>query len=129
MVEPRDQHGRQEYSGNKHETEMHDHRRVGGVRRRIVSGLLAEGEAAQMVEQRTERDEDAEHKGHCEQRLARKGRTDDQELAHENPEGRKSGNRNDADHEAPAEPWMGYGEAPDLGDPLRALDLRDVADG
>ena len=52
----------------------------------------------------------------------------DQELAHEDAERRQAGDRDHADHEAPAEQRMGHGQAADIGDLLRALDLRDMAD-
>ena len=62
------------------------------------------------------------------QRLAREGRADQQELAHEDAERRQAGDGDDAEHQAPAEHRIGDGEAAHVGDPLRALDLRDVAD-
>ena len=70
----------------------------------------------------------AEHERDGEQRLAREGRDDDQELAHEDAERRQAGDRDDAEHQAPAEPRMGHRQPADVGDLLRALDLRDMAD-
>ena len=45
------------------------------------------------------------------------------------PKRRQAGDRHDAEHQAPAKRRMAFGQAADLGDLLRALDLRDVADG
>ena len=70
-----------------------------------------------------------EHERKGEQRLPREGRADHQELAHEDAERRQSGDGHDAEHEAPAEHGIALGEAAHVGDLLRALDLRDIADG
>ena len=56
------------------------------------------------------------------------GRAHHQKLAHEDAERRQPGDRHHAEHEAPAEQRVALGQAADIGDPLRAGRLRDMAD-
>ena len=74
-------------------------------------------------------DQKAEDQHDREQRRAREGRAHHQKFAHEDAERRQAGDRDDAQHQTPAEHRMGLGQAADIGDPLRAFDLRDMADG
>ena len=67
--------------------------------------------------------------GRASQGFAAKRRTHHQELGGEDAERRKPGDGRDADHQPPADQRVGLGEAAHLGDLLRALHLRDVADG
>ena len=129
VLKPGDQRARQIDAGGKHQREMRKQRHVGGFDRSRAAGRLAESHVAHAQHQGAEGDQQAEHERDGEQRLARECRADDQELAHEDAERRQAGDGDDAEHETPAEQRVALGQAADLGDLLRALDLRDVADG
>ena len=60
--------------------------------------------------------------------FARKCRANEQKLAHEDAERRQSGDGNDAEDESPAEQGVAFCEPADVGEPLRALHLRDMPD-
>ncbi len=121
---------RQVDAGRQHQRQMGKHRHVGGLDRRAARRQRRRrrpGRCRRSISapKPTSRPSDQRQR---EQRLAGEGRADDQELAHEDAERRQAGDGHDAEHEAPAEQRMALGQAADVGDPLRALDLRDVAD-
>ena len=90
---------------------------------------LAEGQTVQPQQQRAQRHQQAQRQHHGEHRLPREGRSDDQEFGHEDARGRQAHDRDHAQHQAPAQNRMRNRQPADVGHPLRALDLRDVADG
>ena len=100
--------------------------------RRIVGSSRPNGSPnATLVEeaqQCAEADEQARHQWDCQPRIARHRRRDDQELTHEDAHRRHACDREYTDHESPSEQRMRLRQSADLGDLLRALDLRDVTD-
>ena len=95
----------------------------------VAARRLAERHALQAQHECGKSEQQAEHQNDRERGGAREGRGDDEELAHEDAQRRQTRDRKHADDEAPAQPRLTYGEARDVGDPLRALDLRNMADG
>ena len=89
---------------------------------------LAEQHVLQPQDQRAERDDQPEHQHDREQRLAREARRHQHELGGEHAERRQAGDRDHAERKAHREHRMADRQALDVGDALRALDLRDVAD-
>ena len=113
MLEP--DHERRGKIDPAHRTkrEMGEHRHIGGLGRRRAAARLAEGDAGQPQGQCAEGQQQPEDQYDREQRLPRKGRTHDEEFAHEDAERRQPGDRDDADHQPPAEHRMGFRQAAD----------------
>ena len=129
VLEPRHERGRQIDAGHQHQGEMGQDRQGRGLGRRGRAGRRAERHALQPQDERAERDEEPEGQRQRQPGRALEGRADDEELAHEHAHRRQADDGEDAEHEAPAEQRMGDGEAANVGDLLRALDLGDLADG
>src|SRR5262245_11404806 len=77
VAEPDDQRRRQEQAGDQHKAEMHGHRHVGGLDLGGRAFGVAESEIAEMREQGTERDENAQHQRDRQPRLTREGRSEE----------------------------------------------------
>src|SRR3984957_11642543 len=129
MLKPSDQWRWQPDSGHQDECEMSAYWQAGGLDWRHIAARLPESHAMEPQQQGDESDKQTADERDREPGRAREGRTHDQKLAHEHAEGRQTGDGENADDQAPAEHRMGHGQAPDIGDLLRALDLRYVTDG
>ncbi|GCC43064.1 hypothetical protein chiPu_0027181, partial [Chiloscyllium punctatum] len=128
VLEPDNERSRKIDARSQHQREMREHRQIGRFGRRRTAARLAERKARQAQHERAEGEQQAKDQRDREQRLAREGRADDEKFAHEDTERRQTGDCDNADHQAPAERGMGFSQAANVGDPLRALHLRDVAD-
>src|ERR1019366_3569527 len=129
VLEPGDERRRHVDAGNEHEREMGKHRHVRGLRLCARTARLAERDAVEPKEETGQGDQNAEDEDDREQRSAREGRRHYQKFADEDAERRQAGDRYNPEDQTPAENRMGHSEAAHVGDALRALDLRNMADG
>src|SRR5215813_6629712 len=129
VLEPGNERRGQVDSHGKHQSKVREQRQVGRLGLGEASARLAERDGVEPQEQAGEANQQAEHQNDGEGGRAHEGRTHYEKFAHENTQRRQSGDRDDAKDEAPAEHGVGDGEAAHIGDPLRALDLRNVAYG
>src|SRR3984957_3557892 len=129
MLKPGDQWRRQPDAGHQDEREMSAYWQAGRLDWRHIAARFTESHAMEPQQQRAESDKQTADERDRQPWRARKGRTHDQKLAHEHAEGRQSGYGENADDQAPAEHRMRHGQASDIGNLLRALDLRYVTNG
>src|SRR6478672_7669713 len=128
-LEPCDELRRKIDARGEHQRKMREHRHVGAFHLQRLALWLAERDAVQLQEQRAYGDQQPEHEGHGEQWMVGQSCADREELRGEQAERRQAGDSRHADDQTPADQGIRFGQPAHLDDLLRALDLRDVADG
>ena len=130
VLEPGDQRRRQVDAGGEHQAEMDEHRHVGGLDRRGAAGRLAEGEAAQAAGTARRRRPACRRRAGWRAAAARaKVELTTRNSLMKMPSGGRPAMATTPSTRPQPSSGMADGQAADVGDLLRALDLRDMADG